>query len=1240
MKSIRSRIMWLLFSSVLIASLIIGTLGIALTSNVIKESSTENMRLLCKNNADKIDITFAKIEESVNTLVHYVESELPSAGLLNDSSFREKFSAEVSKNALHHVESIDGAAAVYMHYDPELVGKTDGFYYVKYDQKDEYKYHPLTDIASLPTEEKKSVDWWYIPTVSKTATWFEAYYDVNLKRYIISYVVPVYKDERLVGVVGADVFTEHIVNLVKEVSIFSSGQAAVLKSDGTVLYHPHFERGVLIGEGDDGFDGVIEKLTKEDATKELISYKLKGEKKKLASCKLRNGMLMICFAPESEIYEQQIMLAVANTIITAIVVFAALFIAFLVSRKLAHPIKKLNEAAKHLTDGDFDFDIQTDTYDEIGELTKTFIKTRKILRQQIHLLDKEAHIDGLTGVGNKSAFMDMETELNKKIAEASVDFSVAVFDVNKLKIANDVFGHMAGDKLLLTVSDHLSDTFGSSNVYRLGGDEFVVIVSETENTDSGEKIASCIEDMKSLSVEGFPECKVSCAYGYSRFDKAKDYQLSDVLRRADKEMYKNKAETKKETYPWQEGFKGIKQLQMDKYCELLETLKGSTDDYLYLMNIETGYLRFFGGNDSKFNVSNGNELSSDVEKILSFVHPNDHALVKKAIQSIINRDTETIDINIRMGDNLRWANCRGNVIKDETDSHFVVIGRISQNAIKHLYSPVTSLFNKTKMKADLQGDVLQKFNSLMLIDIDNLSEINLKHGAMYGDGILKTLAEELETRFAMWQIYHAEKDRFVVLLDTKTNEDINRIFGELKETLSGKCSISAAVVPNDNELYVNGENIYYYAVQLLNNSKKNGVGTLVFYSKDSMLEELSAVELLEELEESVNNGYEGFYLVYQPQINTEDYSIVSAETLLRFESKTKGQVYPNQFIPLLEQTGLINEVGIWVADNALRQCKEWRKYNPELQISVNISPKQLEKKQTAEKIISLLSKYDLPGEALVLEITESAQLDESEGVFEILTKFRQAGIQIAIDDFGTGYSNLGNLKHIHANILKVDRVFIKDIKENGYNYNLIYNVLEFAKSNSLKVCLEGVETKEELLVLSSLQADIFQGYLFDKPCLAEELEEKYFKKDSEEYAHRADRIEQLSREKRHALVVNMEMKTILSGLNIGLWIIRFDPKTNKGELYADEIMRDLLGVDKDASPDECYSYWQKNIVSEHAQNIDNALDNMINSDKVIQVEYRWNHPQNGEILVRASGRCTDKNEDVIVIEGFHRIISE
>lgn len=223
--------------------------------------------------------------------------------------------------------------------------------------------------------------------------------------------------------------------------------------------------------------------------------------------------------------------------------------------------------------------------------------------------------------------------------------------------------------------------------------------------------------------------------------------------------------------------------------------------------------------------------------------------------------------------------------------------------------------------------------------------------------------------------------------------------------------------------------------------------------------------------------------MYQPQISAEDYSIISAEALLRFESKTKGQIFPDQFIPVLEQTGLINEVGVWVVDEALRKCKQWREFLPDFKISVNISPKQLEKKRIAAQITRLLTKHGLPGEALILEITESAQLDENEEVYAILTKLRQVGIKIAIDDFGTGYSNLGNLKHLHANILKVDRVFIRDIKENGYNYNLIHNVIEFAKSNSLKVCLEGVENTSELIVLSGLQPDIFQVCSSSRKCI-------------------------------------------------------------------------------------------------------------------------------------------------------------
>ena len=267
-------------------------------------------------------------------------------------------------------------------------------------------------------------------------------------------------------------------------------------------------------------------------------------------------------------------------------------------------------------------------------------------------------------------------------------------------------------------------------------------------------------------------------------------------------------------------------------------------------------------------------------------------------------------------------------------------------------------------------------------------------------------------------------------------------------------------------------------------------------------------------------------------------------------------------------------------------------------------------------------------------------MDENEDVYAILTKLRQVGIQIAIDDFGTGYSNLGNLKHLHANILKVDRVFIRDIKENGYNYNLIHNVIEFAKSNSLKVCLEGVENTSELIVLSGLQPDIFQGYLFDKPCSADMLETKYFISNTEEYAKRLERFDKLEKEKRHAPLVNMEMKTILRGINVGLWIIHINAKTGEGELYTDETMRRLLGVADDIAPNECFKHWQNNIDKEYRVAVDNMIHDMAESNTVIQVEYPWRHPQRDTVTVRCSGRCVEKNDEVIVFEGFHRVISD
>ena len=167
-----------------------------------------------------------------------------------------------------------------------------------------------------------------------------------------------------------------------------------------------------------------------------------------------------------------------------------------------------------------------------------------------------------------------------------------------------------------------------------------------------------------------------------------------------------------------------------------------------------------------------------------------------------------------------------------------------------------------------------------------------------------------------------------------------------------------------------------------------------------------------------------------------------------------------------------------------------------------------------------------------------------------------------------------------------------------------------------------------------------QGNLFDKPCSEESLEAKYFISNTEEYAKRLERFDKLGKEKRHAPLVNMEVKTILRGINVGLWIIHINAKTGEGELYTDETMRRLLGVADDIAPNECFKHWQNNIDKEYRVAVDNMIHDMAESNTVIQVEYPWHHPQRDKVTVRCSGRCVEKNDEVIVFEGFHRVISD
>ena len=234
---------------------------------------------------------------------------------------------------------------------------------------------------------------------------------------------------------------------------------------------------------------------------------------------------------------------------------------------------------------------------------------------------------------------------------------------------------------------------------------------------------------------------------------------------------------------------------------------------------------------------------------------------------------------------------------------------------------------------------------------------------------------------------------------------------------------------------------------------------------------------------------------------------------------------------------------------------------------------------------------------------------------------------------------MGYLKQLKVDEIKIDRLFISNIDEGTYNYKLIYNMIEFARTNSIRICCEGVEDMHELAVLEGLSPNVLQGYLFDKPCKIEDFDGGYILKENDRYKEREEFVQKLYeyKEKRH--IIHFNPKDILRVTDVGLWIIRINEEEKYYEMHADETMERVLGTDKRYTPDECYHFWYSRIKDGYQEYVQKNVKLMKEIEKVVQLEYPWIHPVLGEVMVRCNGRRVENSDGMIVLEGYHRIIS-
>lgn len=200
---------------------------------------------------------------------------------------------------------------------------------------------------------------------------------------------------------------------------------------------------------------------------------------------------------------------------------------------------------------------------------------------------------------------------------------------------------------------------------------------------------------------------------------------------------------------------------------------------------------------------------------------------------------------------------------------------------------------------------------------------------------------------------------------------------------------------------------------------------------------------------------------------------------------------PVDFVPLLEESALIIPLGKWVIESAVKQCSEWVKRYPHFVMNINLSFVQIVKSDILKDAMELIDQYGLSHEHIVFEVTESGELENNAAVKNVLNSFNNKCFNLAIDDFGTGYSNLRYIRDMMFGIIKIDRLFIKDINESSQNYTLVKYVTEMAHNFNIKVCVEGVETQEEYEKVMTLNPDCIQGFFYGKPTNALGFEEQF-----------------------------------------------------------------------------------------------------------------------------------------------------
>lgn len=380
--------------------------------------------------------------------------------------------------------------------------------------------------------------------------------------------------------------------------------------------------------------------------------------------------------------------------------------------------------------------------------------------------------------------------------------------------------------------------------------------------------------------------------------------------------------------------------------------------------------------------------------------------------------------------------------------------------------------------------------AIMLIDLDRFKVVNDSLGAMYGDELLKEVGVRLSSRLRETDtVGRTGGNEFVmVLLSMNAATDSTAVAKKVLDVLSDPfqiadeqlhltASIGIAVAPSDGG---NAQELLKSAAAALQQAKNDGRNQFCFFQAEMNQRAQRDLRLESGLHKAVENCQ--FELHYQPKIDLRSGEICGLEALLRWQHPERGMVSPASFIHLLEENGQIIPVGTWVLHTACAQAKAWQNIGvTPCIVAVNLSAVQFHRQDLCKVVQKVLSETGLEAKYLELEITESIIMKDVDRAVKTLRELKSMGVKLAVDDFGTGHSSLSYLKHFSADVLKIDRSFIRDITSNPDDAMITRTIIDLAHNLRMRVIAEGVESEAQLNYLLSNNCDEMQGYYYSKP---------------------------------------------------------------------------------------------------------------------------------------------------------------